>query len=59
MEYYIAQVAKGHSFTVLRRSKPAFRIGPVERDSGKWEEVIDFTKVRRGGVRIGELLARL
>ncbi len=59
MEYYIAQVAKGRSFMVIRRSKPAFRIGPVERDSGKWEEVIDFTKVRRGGVRIGELLTRL
>jgi len=59
MEYYIGQVARGRSFTVVRRSKPAFRIGPIEKDSGKWEEVIDFTKVRKGGVRISELLARL
>lgn len=59
MEYFIAQVAKGRSFTVVRRSRPAFRIGPIEKDVGKWEEVIDFTKVRKGGVRISELLSRL
>lgn len=59
MEYFISQVAKGHSFTVVRRSRPAFRIGPIEKDDGKWEEIVDFTKVRKGGVRISELLARL
>lgn len=59
MEFYIAQVTKGRSFTVVRRSKPAFRIGPVERDAGTWEEVVNFTKMRKGGVRISELLARL
>lgn len=59
MEFYIAQVTKGRSFTVVRRSKPAFRIGPVDRDAGKWEEVTDFTKARKGGVKVSDLLARL
>lgn len=49
-------VKKGNSFTVVRRSKPVFRITPVEEE---WEEAADLTKVRRGGVDIDDILKRL
>lgn len=54
---YIGQVKSGKTFTVYRRSTPVFKITPVEDE--KWEEVIDFTKLRKGGVNIDELLSRL
>jgi len=54
---YADRIAKGESFVVMKRSKPLFRIEPV--DEGQWETVIDFTKLRKGGIEIGELLSRL
>lgn len=57
---YITEVGKGKSFTVVRRSKPIFVITPVEQDEeGEWETVIDFTKIKKGGVNIKEILSRL
>lgn len=56
---YIGQVAKGKRFTVVRRSKPVFTIGPTDRENGSWEPVVDFTKLRKGGLAIDDLLARL
>lgn len=55
---YAKLVAHGESFIVLRKSQPLFRIAPVEEE-GRWEEVIDFTKIRRGGVRLDDLLNRI
>lgn len=57
MPKYAARVKKGESFLVMKRSKPLFRVAPVEHEL--WEEVIDFTSLKRGGVDIKELLARL
>jgi antitoxin (DNA-binding transcriptional repressor) of toxin-antitoxin stability system len=57
VEKYARRIAKGDALIVTKRSNPLFRIGPV--NEGSWEEVIDFTKLKRGGVRIEELLARL
>ena len=57
-EKYITAVGKGKSFTVVRRSRPIFRISPADKES-EWEEVIDFTQVRKGGVRIEEILKRI
>ena len=57
MQTYAQKVQQGQSFIVLKRSKPLFRILPVE-DSA-WEEVIDFTQIKKGGVDIKDLLARL
>lgn len=57
IEKYATRVRKGESLIVLKRSRPIFKITPVEED--EWEEVIDFTKIRKGGVPIKELLARL
>ena len=57
LETYRKRVRAGESFIVIRRSEPIFKDSPVEADS--WEEVIDFTKIRKGGVEIQEILKRL
>lgn len=57
LEQYVRLVEQGKSLVVLRRSRPLFRITPIEEE--EWEEVIDFTKIRRGGASIKELLSRL
>lgn len=58
MEDYIAEINKGASFVVVKRSKPIFNITPIDVD-GDWEEVVDFTKIKKGGVKIEEILSRL
>jgi prevent-host-death family protein len=58
---YVSQVKKGKSFIVVRKSKPLFKISPIddEDDKGLWEAVVDFTKIKKGGVPILDLLSRL
>lgn len=58
MDKYIVRVDRGESFTVVRRSKPVFQLAPVD-DESEWETVVDFTKIRKGGVPIDEVIARL
>ncbi len=58
LDQYIAQIAKGKSFMVIRRSKPVFSISPINAEEN-WEEVVDFTKIKKGGVKIEEVLSRL
>ena len=58
LELYIAEVTKGRSFMVLRRSKPVFSIGPVDTEEN-WVEAVDFTKIKTGGVKIEAVLSRL
>lgn len=60
IEKYSSLVNKGMSFTVVRRSKPIFTISPVsnEEETG-WESVVDFTKLKRGGIKIDDILKRL
>jgi len=53
----IKHVNRGYKFIVLRRGKPVFEVSPV--GPNMWEEVIDFTKIKKGGVNIKELLKRL
>jgi antitoxin (DNA-binding transcriptional repressor) of toxin-antitoxin stability system len=57
MTDYINRIAKGESFIVFKQTKPLFKISPVQDE--EWEEVIDFTKIRKGGVNIKEILSRL
>lgn len=59
IQTYIAQIEQGKSFTVVRRSRPIFTISPPDQETGQWEPVIDFTKIKKGGVKIDDLLARL
>lgn len=60
LSVYTDQVQRGKSFTVVRRSKPLFRMVPInEDDDGNWERVADFTKIKKGGVDAREVMARL
>jgi len=52
-------VNRGRSYIVLRKSKPLFRVAPLNEDGGAWETIADFTRIRRGGIPIRELLSRL
>ena len=56
---YVEQINQGKSFMVLKRSKPIFKICPINETDSKWEEVVDFTKIKKGGVDIDEVLSRL
>ena len=58
---YISAVEKGKVFTVVRRSRPIFKMIPVDEwvDEGLWTKVVDFTKFRKGGVKAEEVLASL
>ena len=56
---FVKGVEKGRSFLVVRKAKPLFRLTPLEKQDEEWEEVIDFTKIKKGGIRIKEILSRL
>lgn len=56
---YISEVNKGRSFIVVKKSKPVFKISPPDEDNDLWETAIDFTKIKKGGVKIEDLLSRL
>ena len=58
MDKYAAKVKAGASFIVLKQSKPLFKIVPIVDDE-RWEVLADFTKIKKGGVDIDELLTRL
>ena len=58
MNKYATAVKAGQSFIVLKQSKPLFRLTPINEDNS-WEEVINFTKIKKGGVDINALLAAL
>ncbi len=58
-EKYIRQVEKGRSFTIVRRSKPVLRITSPDEDENLWETIIDFTKIKKGGVPAKDVLAVL
>lgn len=57
---YEKKVQSGMTFLVMKKAKPVFRLCPVDSDDEDlWEEVIDFTKIKKGGIAIDELLKRL
>ncbi len=55
---YIAAIADGQSFTVVKRSKPIFQINPVS-DEGKWQTIVDFTQIDNRGVDADLVLSSL
>lgn len=57
-EKYISQINKGRSFVIMRRSKPIFRMIPVDDygDTGVWELLLDFTKLAKKGVNAKEVI---
>ena len=60
-EKYISQVDKGRSFIIVRRSRPVFRITPVDvwGDEGEWETVADFRDITSSGVSLDVVLRSL
>ena len=56
---YIAEVKRGKSFMVVRKSKPVFMLVPPEEHESQWETVIDFTAFYREGIPAGLLLKKL
>ncbi len=58
MDLYASRVGRGESFVVVKKSKPLFSINPVETE-GQWESIIDFSKVRKGGVLLEDVLKRI
>lgn len=59
MKKYASRVEKGESFIIVKKSKPLFKISSLNEDDGLWETVVDFTKIRKGGIPAEELLAHL
>jgi prevent-host-death family protein len=67
VDKYIRAVGKGKRFTVYRHSKPVFAIVPAEEaeydleelDGPGWKTLIDFTKIRKGGVPVEEVIESL
>lgn len=55
---YIDAVENGHSFTVVKRSKPIFQINPVS-DKGNWQTIADFTQITYEGVSADAVLTAL
>lgn len=55
---YIAAIADGQSFTVVKRSKPIFQINPVN-DDGEWQTIADFTRIEDDGVDADSVLTAL
>jgi antitoxin (DNA-binding transcriptional repressor) of toxin-antitoxin stability system len=53
---YIDALSKGQSFLVIKRSRPAFRMEPVDE---VWETVGDFTTLSGGGISANKLLDAL
>ncbi len=63
---YIAALKKGKKFTIFRHSKPIFAVVPAseieydlnELDGPGWTN-FDLTKIRKGGIPAGELIAAI
>ena len=53
---YADQVKKGKSLIVVKRSRPLFKIVSVDEDEALWEEVFDFNTIKKGGVKISDVL---
>ena len=59
IDIYISAVRKGKSFIVVRKSKPVFKISSLQEADELWEEILDLTKIKKGGVAINQILSRL
>ncbi|MDE1975129.1 MAG: type II toxin-antitoxin system prevent-host-death family antitoxin [Patescibacteria group bacterium] len=62
MEKYIKMVEKGHSFIVVKKSTPVFKVEPVDPwgDEGTWTTIADFSSYSvTGGIPIDELIKKL
>lgn len=59
VDTYIAQIERGQSFIVVRRSRPVFKIAPPDESATQWETVVDFTEFYKEGIPARQLLKKL
>ena len=61
MSDYVRKVKRGQSFTIVKQTTPIFRVVPLDatENESEWETIVDFTKIKKGGVSAKELLKRL
>ena len=61
MDKFISQVKRGKSFIVIKRSKPVFKLTPLDSwgDEGVWETVADLTKIDKRGIPTERILKYL
>ena len=59
INYYASAVKRGKSFIVVRKSKPLFKVTPLEEGEDQWEEVVDFTTINKNGVSAKKILQTL
>lgn len=57
IDKYVSQIRSGKILTVVRKSKPLFKLSPPEKEL--WETVVDFTKNSKRGVSARDLLKHL
>lgn len=58
VQTYATRVGRGESFVVVRKSKPLFSLNPVDLQE-QWETAVDFSKIRKSGVRIEDVLKKI
>ncbi len=58
---YIDTVEKGRTFTIVRRSKPIFKMVPVDEygDEGVWETIADFHDKNGKGIKMQDFAEML
>ncbi len=58
---YVSAIEKGRSFTVVRRSRPIFKMMPVDEwgDEGVWKTLVDFRDKNGNGINARDLLKML
>ena len=61
MDNYISQINKGRTFVVVRKSKPVFKLTPLDAwgDEGVWEKVVDFTKIKKRGLPLDNVFLKI
>ncbi len=57
MDIYVDRIGKGESFLVLRKSKPVFKIEPIDKwgDAGNWDDV-DLRDIEEKGIKLKEFI---
>lgn len=55
---FAAEVKRGRSFIVVKRSRPIFKIVPPDEEE-QWETVVDFTEFYKDGIPASVLLKKL
>lgn len=58
IDTYASKVKRGDSFIIVRKSKPLFKIVPIDLEN-QWETIADFTKINKNGISAKEILKEL